>query len=639
MISALQAASEARNSKINKVEKTKALKSPKEAFEQIAEYAKAGYESIPKEDLGYFLKCFGIFDRPLTPQRFMMRVRVPGGQLNAEQARVIGEISRDNGQDYMDISTRAQIVLRYLRIEDMPMMLERFEQAGLTTFHTGVDNFRNMVNDPLDGIAHDNILPSQGLLLKLQELFLGNWEWVSALPRKFNTGVCGSLANRCNIFGQDCGFVLAQRDGVYGYNVYLGGRVGVIARNADIFVKDEAEAVAMFKALIELYRDYGFRDNRNKNRLHFLIEAVGMEALAGAVREKAGIDFAPAGETLTQMDNSDAEQGRVQLRDGSFAVHAVVPSGVFSGSDLIAAAEASEQYGDGRVRLDIEQSLYVVGVDTVRYDALIETPFFETYKSVSSPYFNHLIACAGEEHCPFGVIPNKPDAIKMAEYLSEAVPLDGGRVRMYWSGCVKGCGLHGVGDVGFEGCKAKVNGETEHGVHITLGGKLMQEGQEGYSVMKSVPLRYANLFVESLMREYRRLRRAHESFGQFHDRVLSNYSAAAIGFMMQLHTYLREKGMDLAFGFEPEAKTGRHETFELFDFGCKLYKKLTGTAAYPLQEHYMPGTGERLEPVSKLQSGIDPALEEMVMKLLDPNANTRAKAFTEINDLIAIYHK
>ncbi|HHE07670.1 MAG TPA: ferredoxin--nitrite reductase, partial [Chlorobaculum parvum] len=164
MISALQAASEARNKKTNKVEKTKALKSPKEAFEQIAEYAKAGYESIPKEDLGYFLKCFGIFDRPLTPQRFMMRVRVPGGQLNAEQARVIGEISRDNGQDYMDISTRAQIVLRYLRIEDMPMMLERLEQAGLTTFHTGVDNFRNMVNDPLDGIAHDNILPSQGLL-------------------------------------------------------------------------------------------------------------------------------------------------------------------------------------------------------------------------------------------------------------------------------------------------------------------------------------------------------------------------------------------------------------------------------------------------------------------------------------------
>jgi len=637
MISVLQAASKARNTKTNKVEQTKALKTPKEAFEQIAEYAKKGYGSIPKEDLGYFLKCFGIFDRPMTPERFMMRVRIPGGQLDAAQARTVGEIAQEFGRDYIDISTRAQIVLRYLSIEAMPEILERLERVGLTTFHTGVDNFRNMVNDPLDGVAFDNILPSQGLLVSLQSLFLGHWEWVSALPRKFNTGVCGSLANRCKIFGQDCGFVLAQKEGVYGYNVYLGGRVGVIARNADIFVRDEAEAVAMFRALIELYRDYGFRDNRNKNRLHFLIEAVGMEALAAAIREKAGIDFATAGETLTQLDNNDADQGRVQLNNGTFAVHAVVPSGVFSGSDLVAAGEAAETFGDGRVRLDIEQSLYLLGVDSVRYEALMETPFFETYKSVSSPYFNHLIACAGEEHCPFGVIPNKPDAIEMAEYLSRAVPLEGGRVRMHWSGCVKGCGLHGVGDIGFEGCKAKVNGETEHGVHITLGGKLTAEGQEGYSVMKSVPLRYARYHVESLMREYRRLRRAGESFGQFHDRVLSRYSPAAIGFMMQLQAYLRAKKIDMEVGFETAPQTGGVERFELFELGRRLYKKLTGETAYPLSEHFLPGEGERVEVPLKNNAACDPALSEMVYKMLDPTASRRAKAFTEVAGMIGLF--
>jgi len=637
MISALQAASEARNKKINKVEETKALKSPKEAFEQIGYYAEHGYGSIPKEDLGYFLKCFGIFDRPMTPERFMMRVRVPGGQLTSGQARTIGEISKTYGQDYMDISTRAQIVLRYLRIEDMPTILSRLESAGLTTFHTGVDNFRNMVNDPLDGVAFDNILPSQGLLQKLQALFLDNWEWMSALPRKFNTGICGSLANRSNVFGQDCGFVLAQKNGVFGYNVYLGGRVGVIARNAGIFVRNEEEAVAMFGALIELYRDYGFRDNRNKNRLHFLIEAIGMEALAAAIREKAGIDFEAAGETLTQMDNNDPDQGRVQMKEGGFAVHAVVPSGVFTGSDLEAAADAAERFGDGRIRLDIEQSLYVLGVAPGNYDALMLAPFFESYKSVSSPYFNHLVACAGTEHCPFGVIPNKPDAIEMAAYLSEAVPLEGGRVRMYWSGCVKGCGLHGVGDVGFEGCKAKVGGETEYGVHVTLGGKLTGEGQEGYSVMKSVPLRYARYYVESLMREYRRLRKPGESFGDFHDRVLAKYSPAAIGFVMQLQAYLRAKGLEWEFGFEPAPRTGGEEAFELFDFGRKLYKKLTGETAYPLSDHYLPGEGEHFNSPDAIAPGIDPALAQMVAKMLDPNPKLRAGAFTEVNDLIPLY--
>ncbi len=637
MIGKLQAAFEARCAKINKVEKTKALKSPKEAYEQIAIYAKEGYDSIAKEDKEYFLKCFGIFDRPATPGRFMMRVRVPGGQLSATQAQTIGEIAKAYGEDYIDISTRAQVILRYLEIENIPTILDWLESVGITTFHTGVDNFRNMVNDPLDGIAYDNILPSQVLLEKLQSLFLGNWEWVSALPRKFNTGVCGSISNRCNIFGQDCSFVLAQREGVYGYNVYLGGRVGVIAQNADIFVKSEEEAVAMFKALIELYRDYGFRDNRNKNRLHYLIEAVGMDVLAAAIREQAGIDFAPAGETLTKLESSDVDQGRVQLKDGSFAVHAVVPSGVFTGSDMITAAKLSENYGDGRIRLDVEQSLYIVGVDNDKYESLIAIPFFEKYKSVTSPYFAHLIACAGEEHCPFGVIPNKPDAIEMAKYLSKTVPIDGGKVRMYWSACIKGCGLHGLGDIGFEGCKAKVEGKNEYGVNIFLGGKLDREGEEGHSVMRSVVLRFAHHYVESLMREYKRMRLPRESFGEFYDRVLSNYTTAAIGFMMRLQAYLRIKGIELEFGFEKEPKTGKNEQFELFDFGCKLYKKLTGVNAYPQQINFMPGEREKIEKPSKIVESVDPALEAMLLKMLDPNPLTRAKVFTEVNDLISIY--
>ncbi len=633
MIEALERAHEARSKKINKVEKTKALKTPKEAYDAIERYAREGYGSIPKEDIDYFLKCFGIFDRPATPERFMMRVRIPGGQMSYEQAVAVGEIARDYGQDYIDISTRAQIVLRYLRIEDIPAILKKLDGVGITTFHTGVDNFRNLLNDPLDALAHDNVLPSQGLLEKLQALFLHDWAWLSALPRKFNTGVCGSYANRNNIFSQDCGFVLAQRDGSFGYNVYLGGRVGTIAKNADIFVRDETEAVAMFKALVELFRDYGFRDNRNKNRLQFLIESVGMEALSAAIREKAGIDFAAAGETLTVMENADPDQGRVRLKDGRFAVHAVVPSGVFSGSDLLAAAEASAEHGDGRLRLDIEQSLYIVGVPESEIPRLLEGEFFEKYPSVSSPYFNHLIACAGTEHCPFGVIPNKPDAIEMAEYLAQAVPLENTRVRMYWSGCVKGCGIHGLGDIGFEGCKAKVNGQNEYGVHITLGGKLTKEGQEGYSVVKSAPLRFARYYVESLMREFRRLRLPRESFGDFHDRVLTRYSRAYIGFMMQLQAYLRHKKIDVEIGFETLPKTGGIEEFELFELGRMLYRALTGEEAYPKAERFAPGPRESVKPIK----GIDENLAQAVFKMLDPNAMTRAQACSELLELVRIY--
>ena len=88
----LQKAYEARSKKINKIEKVKELKKPGEAFDKLQEYAAGGYASIPDEDKKYFLKCFGIYDRPATPEKFMIKLRIPGGYLNAKQAREIGEV-------------------------------------------------------------------------------------------------------------------------------------------------------------------------------------------------------------------------------------------------------------------------------------------------------------------------------------------------------------------------------------------------------------------------------------------------------------------------------------------------------------------------------------------------------------------
>ena len=567
----------------------------------------------------------------------MIRVRIPGGQLSSKQSRVIGELAKAFGQDYIDITTRMQVELRYLDIKDMPTIMQRLDEVGITLYQTGVDNFRNIVNDPLDGDSFDNVLPSQALLEKLQAKFLHNFEWISALPRKFNTAISGSYSNRCNVFGHDCCFVLAQKHGKFGYNLYLGGKVGKIAQNADIFLADEEEVLNCYQAIIELFREFGFRDNRNKNRLHFLIEAVGMEAFASAIRQKAGFQFLTSGETLTTMDFSDPDQGKVALNDGSYALHVVVPSGIFTGSDMIEAAHLSELYGSAKIRLDVEQSLYIMGVKEDKLDPLLAEAFFNRYKSLHSPYFNHLIACAGTEHCPFGVIPNKPDAIEMAEYLTTAVPLEEGRVRMYWSACVKGCGIHGLGDIGFEGCKSKVDGNSEFGVNISIGGKLTAESCEGHTFMKSVPLRFAKYFVESLMLEYRRLRLKSESFEQFNDRVLSRYSRAYVGFIARLMAYIRLNNIALEVGFETVENFGHDEEHELFELGRKLYKSLTAKEAYKSYSRVAKILNDLPEMPHKIDSSIDENISQMVYKMIHPTQTLRAEVFSELEPYIAIY--
>ncbi len=633
---ALQKAYEARSKKINKIEKTKQLKSAQEAYEKLQEYANGGYASIPDEDKSYFLKCFGIYDRPATPERFMLKLRTSGGYLSAQQAKVIGECAKEFGQDYIDLTTRQQCELRYLRIEDLPTIIKRLEAVGIDGYQTGVDNIRSIMCDPLDEMAFDNVLPSHKILLKLQEMFLYKEEWISTLPRKFNTAISGSFANRCNVFCHDISFVLAQKDGVFGYNLYLGGKVGVVGKNANIFLRNEEEVLSAFASTVSIFKEYGFRDNRNKNRLHFLIEAVGIEEFSQAIRKHASIDFLHAGETMSKIDFSDPDHGKVQLRDGSFAVHVVVPSGVFSGSALMEAARLSELHGDGQLRLDMEQSFYIMGVKDV--DKLLYEEFFNTYKSLNTPYLNHLIACAGTEHCPFGVIENKNDAIEMAKYLQSTVPLESGRVRMYWSACVKGCGIHGLGDIGFEGCKAKVNGENESGVHIYLGGKLVSEGVEGHTVIKSAPLRYARFYVQTLMHEYKKHKTQSETFEQFYDRVLSQFSNAKIGFMMKLGAYLRAKNIEVDFGFSLKAKTGKNEEYELFELGRRLYYVLAKKEPYSGYERFTNVLkNEKPQKLQSLVEDVDENLAKLCERVLDPNEQTRALVFSEVEGLISLY--
>jgi len=631
----LEEAKLARSKKVNKIEKVKELKNPMEAFEQIQQYAKDGYDSIPDEDKKYFLKCFGIFDKDgLTPKQFMMRVRVAGGHLNATQANVLGEIAKKYGQDYIDITTRAQVEFRYLHIEDIPSILQELKDVGLTAYQTGVDNFRNIVTDPLDAFGFDNILPSFQLLEKIQNKFLFNPEWISTLPRKFNTGITGSTSNRCNIFGHDCCFVLAQKDGVYGYNLYLGGRVGMIAKSADIFLASESEALLAFGALINTFKEYGFRDNRNKNRLYFLIETVGMHRLATAIRKGAGVDFATAGDTVTTTNANDSEHGKVQLRDGSFGVQVIVPSGIFTGSDLIEVARLSKLHGNEEVRFSVEQNIYILGVKDT--NKLLDEKFFTKYKNINSPYFNNLIACAGTEHCSFGVIENKRDAIAMSKYLTNAVPLESGKIRLYWSACVKGCGTHEIADIGFEGCKAKINGVTEDGVHITLGGKIVSDGKNGYTVIKSAPLRFAHYYVESLALDYKHLKQKQESFEKFHDRVLLQYTSAYIGFVMQLKAYLRATKIDIKLDINCVLKTGRNEEFEVFELGRKLYYQLAKEEAYTAYNRFTnENKRERLQDLRKLVPNIDNNLATIVFKMLETEEK-RAVVFSELTPFISL---
>lgn len=629
----LEKALEARSKKVNKVETTKALKMPMDVYAKLEEIAAGGYENLAKEDSAYFLKCFGLFDKG---EDFMLRVRVPAGQLSYEQAKRIGEVAQKYGNDYIDLTTRMQVELRYLQIADIAKVLAELREVGISTFQTGVDNLRNIVTDPLDGIAYDNIIETMPVIEKLQAVFLENPEWISVLPRKFNTGILGSLSNSCNIFGHDCNFVLAQKDGLFGFNIYLGARVGMQAKDANLFITVD-EAPHFYKALLTLFKTYGYRDNRNKNRLVFLINDIGIDALIDAIKKESGLEFKTAGTTMVQSQNIALGSNKVLGRNGKMNYKIIVPSGIFSGSDMILAAQTAKTYGDGNIRLTCDQNLFIINVPTDNLADLEASDVVSNYAKFNNLYFNDMIACAGTATCSFGVIPNKPDAIEMAHFLSSEVAIENANVRMNWSACPKGCGVHGVADIGFEGCRAKDSeGNKVDGVHIFLGGKITREAKEAHTLHKALPVTEARYHVKYLLQTYAAYKLRGETYEAFDDRFLSrNYSFQALAFFTKINYILNEK-LDLGVKLELEAepKSSKREEYELFGFGLKLFTLLTGEKRFEgvdgLSPLLLKPRSIKRDTVSKLNPKVPAKLSEIIYNMTHENKKERATVFSEL---------
>jgi len=150
----LQQAYEARNKKLNKIEKIKEIRTPLSVYQKLEMISTEGLENLRDEDGSFFLKCFGAFLK--KDGKFMLRIRIPAGQISIEQAQKVGEISKKYGENYIDITTRQQIELRFIKIENLYTVIKALESVGISTFQTGVDNFRNIVTSPFDGLGDSN---------------------------------------------------------------------------------------------------------------------------------------------------------------------------------------------------------------------------------------------------------------------------------------------------------------------------------------------------------------------------------------------------------------------------------------------------------------------------------------------------
>ncbi|MBW4573927.1 MAG: ferredoxin--nitrite reductase [Aphanothece sp. CMT-3BRIN-NPC111] len=479
---------------LNKFEKFKAEKDGLAVKAELEHFARIGWEAMDQIDREHRLKWLGVFFRPVTPGKFMMRMRMPSGILTSPQMRVLADIMQRYGDEgSADITTRQNIQLRGIRIEDVPDILNRLQQVGMTSIQSGMDNVRNITGSPVAGIDASELIDTRELVQQVQDTLTnggkGNPEFTN-LPRKFNIAIAGCRDNSVHAEINDLAFIPAYKDNLLGFNVLVGGFFS--AKRCDAAIPLNAwvppqDVVDLSQALLEVYRDNGLRSNRLKARLMWLIDEWGMEKFRAEVEKQLGRPLQPAAEK-DEIDWEKLDHIGVypQKQPGLNYVGLHIPVGRLYAQDMFDIARLAEVYGSGEIRLTVEQNAIIPNVPDSRLEAFLVEPLLQHFSINPDSLARSLVSCTGAQFCNFALIETKNRALSLIEELDTEVSLSK-PVRIHWTGCPNSCGQPQVADIGLMGTKARKNGKAVEGVDIYMGGKVGKDAHLGSCVQKGIP--------------------------------------------------------------------------------------------------------------------------------------------------------
>jgi ferredoxin-nitrite reductase len=500
--------------KLNQVERWKADRHPLEVKQAVLErYAFEGPASILKVDGEVErLKWVGIYPQRQGGDAFMLRVKIPGGRLTAAQARLIGEIADEHargpepnpvwGDGYLDLTTRQDIQLHWIKIGAIPEIWSRLEAVGITTVQACGDSARNVLCCPVSGIDGHEVIDAYPVAVAISDFFTGNREYAN-LPRKFKMSVTGCVEDCAQAEINDVAFVPARlADGTVGFNLLVGGGLSDgprLASDIDVFVLPD-DAVEVSRAVAQVFDELGNRENRWTCRMRYLVQELGPERFRAELAARAHIPLTPAGEHLTRKYRGDHIGVHPQKGDGVSYVGVNVTVGRMNGTDLIEAARLAETYGDGEIRLTTDQNFIYTGVPDDRLGAFLAEPLLQTYSPNPKPFERGAVACTGNEFCRLAIVETKARAVRWAQELDRRVNIDGAEIiRMHFSGCSASCAQPQIADIGFRGETAKTESAIVEGVDIGLGGSLGRDAAfidwvEGAKPADEVPDAMVRLF-------------------------------------------------------------------------------------------------------------------------------------------------
>ena len=485
------------------------------------------------------------------PDVHMFRIKIPFGGMTADMLDMMGDIvDRFAPLNKGHVTTRENIQLHHIPLEDTPEMMRLLASVGLTTREACGNTVRNVTGCEIAGVCAEEPFDVTPYAAAYSRYFVRH-PFTQSMPRKIKTAFSG-CSRDCAITGiHDVGFLPVVKDGQRGFKMVMGGGTSIMPRIAptlyefvstDEYLKKTEAALRVFHNSDELRR------SRMKARVKFLIDRIGIDEYRDLVEEQLQEDWAqrsfdPTG--LLYIDDEEADAPslhgdfatgsdpkfdrwldtnvQAQRQSGYHTVTAKLPLGDINPEQFHQLADLSRTYGASRVRLTHQQNLAIRWVP--------EAALFEVWSKLKEIGFGDagaleitdVVSCPGTDSCKLGITSSMGLGRAVSEAVSvideEADPLIR-KMHIKMSGCPNGCGQHHVADIGFHGAAAKGPGGQVPAYEVFLGGGF-EEGDTriGLRVKTKVPAKRMPDALKKVLDFYKAERQDEEIFRDFAARV------------------------------------------------------------------------------------------------------------------------